>query len=395
MNKKPLSPRFTRSFAGRSVMPLSPTQQKFLEDVERKLRAGDFRLTNEACPCQLAKANDDDISIAQIDRYGLALNSVLCSVCGTVRIDPYLDEQSLSDFYAHFYQQMYGRNTNLPHLFSYQRIHYGQRIAECYQYRLFNDSAVLEIGCGTGSALLPFADRGCFVAGCDFSDELVKHGTSQGVKNLWTGTLDEAPPDAARRYDLIYLFHVLEHVSEPAALLSQLRSKLTLEGRILAVVPDLFRIDSHRNPAGDALKFLHIAHKYNYSTAGLTCIAQQARLSACQISPPPREYPATEDARDLSEMWMEFIPAPAAAGKLAPGVGDEKLRYLLATEQLFQAGQCPAQIAIAHRATPSVPATASPPPKINNRQRRPRWYDRLPLVRSVRRVFGLGKKRAA
>jgi SAM-dependent methyltransferase len=252
---------------------------------------------------------------------------------------------------------------------------------------------VLEIGCGTGSALLAFADRGCTTSGCDFSNELVTYGTNQGVKNLWTGTMDDAPLTAARPYDLIYLFHVLEHVSEPAALLSQLRSKLTPEGRILAVVPDLFRIDRHRNPAGDALKFLHIAHKFNYSTAGLTSIAQQSRLSARQISPPPREYAAHEDARDLSEMWMEFSPAFEVASNAGQSAGVENLSYLLATEQLFQTGQCPAQLAIASRARP--PASALPAPTTTKRQRLPRWYDRLPMVRTARRWFGGDRKKAA
>jgi 2-polyprenyl-3-methyl-5-hydroxy-6-metoxy-1,4-benzoquinol methylase len=387
-----LSPRFARTGDAPPAMPLSSKQRQYLEQVRRKLSSGEFKRMKVACPCRTAALNND-VCIAQIDRYGLALDSLLCRDCGTVRIDPYLDETSLSDFYAHYYQDLYARNSNLPHLFSYQRMHYGQRIAEFYQSYLTNDSAVLEIGCGTGSALLAFADRGCFVAGCDFSDELVKYGTDQGVKNLWTGTLDDAPPPAARHYDLIYLFHVLEHVSEPAALLSQLRSKLTPEGRILSAVPDLFRIDRHRNPAGDALKFLHIAHSFNYSVAGLASIAQQAHLSASRVSPPPREYGPDEDARDLSEMWMEFAPASEINRVPAASAGDENLRYLLATEELFQAGQCPAQLTMASRET--TPAPAAPQPMASAPQRQTRWYQRLPIVRSVRKALGLGKKRAA
>jgi SAM-dependent methyltransferase len=227
-----------------------------------------------------------------------------------------------------------------------------------------------------------FADRGCFVAGCDFSSELVNYGTNQGVKNLWTGTIDDAPPVAHRQYDLIYLFHVLEHVSRPAELLSQLRSKLAPDGRILAVVPDLFQIDHHRNPAGNALIFLHIAHKFNYSTAGLSFIAKQAGLSARQISPPPREYAAHEDARDLSEMWVEFTPSTAALCHPTARVGEERLRQLLATEQMFLTGDCPAQEVIVARTTKSS-AEPCPAPRTSG-SRRDRWYDRVPLVRAAR-----------
>jgi SAM-dependent methyltransferase len=389
---KLLSPRFARTSDVSSAMPLSPKQRQYLDQVHRKLESGEFKRSKVECPCQTV-SSDNDVCIAQIDRYGLALDSVLCCSCGTVRIDPYLDEASLSDFYSNYYQDLYARNKNLPHLFQYQRIHYGQRIAECFQNQLTSDSAVLEIGCGTGSALMTFADRGCFVAGCDFSGELVNYGISQGVKNVWTGTFDNAPPVAKRQYDLIYLFHVLEHVAQPALLLSQLQSTLTPNGRILAVVPDLYGIHCHRNPAGDALIFLHIAHKFNYSEDGLACVAQQSQLSARRILPPPREYAAHEDARDLSEMWVEFTPGTAADYRPITRVGEKRLRQLLATEQMFLAGQCPAQKVIAVR-TKKSPGGSHPPIRAAENQR-PRWYDRVPLVRTAWHYLRNKKKRAA
>jgi SAM-dependent methyltransferase len=371
-------------------MPLSPKQQQLVADVKRKLETGEFRLINQQCPC-LAGDADDDVCIAEIDRYGLPINSILCLACGQARADPYLNEESLGDFYAHYYQDLYARNVNLPHLFSYQRMHYGERIAACYDSLLNKDSSVLEIGCGTGSSLLAFSKRECFTAGCDFSGELVRYGTKQGIQNLWTGTIEDAPVFAAREYDLIYLFHVLEHVSQPVELLAQLRSKLTEGGRILAVVPDLSRIDVHRNPAGDALKFLHIAHKFKFSVIGLGYVAQQAGVSATRVTPPAREYGPTENARDLSEMWIEFRPDARHCEHTARA-GEEVLRYLLATEQRFLAGECPAQLAIANgRAI----ATTSARRALGKRSERVRWYDKWPVIRTARRWLGRTRKKAA
>jgi SAM-dependent methyltransferase len=352
--------------------------------------AGNYRFANSPCCCG---GVGDDVCIAQIDRYGLPLNSVLCLQCGTVRTDPYLDDASLDEFYSRHYQHLYGRNKNLPQLFDYQRVHYGDRIAALYASQLTADSAVLEVGCGTGGATLAFAHRGCFVAGCDFSPELVSYGSSLGIGNLWIGPVDAAPAQADRQYNLVYLFHVLEHVQKPAHLLAQLRDRLTPYGRILAVVPDLFRIDVHRNPAGDALKFLHIAHKYNFSVEGLACMARQARLSAVRIVPPPRDEAALEDSRHLSELWIEFVPSTAAAGGAPLPTGHDALQKLLATERLFLEGRCPAQIEMAAReprvpqARPRKGASPNKPPK--------RWYDKLPLVRAARGYWARRNDRAA
>jgi SAM-dependent methyltransferase len=388
-----LSARMQRSAAGHSVMPLSPTQQQYLGDVERWLQTDEVRWVNEPCPCHTSQACDD-VCVAEIDRYGLALDSVLCLACGTVRLNPYLDEPSLDQFYRHSYQELYGRKNDLPHLFSYQRSHYGERIADLYGSCLTERSAVLEIGCGTGGATVAFRERGCFAAGCDFSSDLVQYGASRGLSQLWTGTIDDAPAAAAgRHYDLIYLFHVLEHVARPAQLLEQLRGRLAPGGRILAVVPDLFRIDVHRNPAGDALKFLHIAHKFNFSEAGLTRMASQASLSARRIEPPQRDEAAVADARHLSELWIEFSPSAETSGHAKSRVGDELLRYLLTTEQLFLARRCPAQRAIADRAAAQPPAAR---PATNTSVSRPqRWYERLPLIGAARQYWRQSGNRAA
>jgi SAM-dependent methyltransferase len=386
-----LSPRFGRVFAGRSIMPLSDRQQMHLKEVRRAVNAGLYRLVVVPCPCGDMAAGD--VQIAEIDRYGLELRSVLCRACGTVRIDPYLDAPSLDDFYANRYQEMYGRSKNLPHLFTYQLSHYGERIAELYA-ELSPHAAVLEVGCGTGGATIAFRQRGCFAAGCDLSDDLINYGISRGLDQMWVGPIDCAPPEiAARRFDLIYLFHVLEHVSQPASLLEQLRGKLAPGGRILAVVPDLFGIAVHRNPAGDCLKFIHIAHKYNFSVDGLACVARQAGLSARRIAPPPRDEAALDDGRHLAELWMEFSPAAVEISVKSPRAGDKALPYLVRTEQLFLAGQCPAQIDIAGRAAPNVKLRHDSEPPTSKSS--PRWYERLAFIASAGRYVKYGKKRSA
>jgi SAM-dependent methyltransferase len=375
LEKALLSSRLARSSAGQPSLSLSETQLQRLAEFRARLDRGDYRLINQSCICGLDVA--DDVCIAQIDRYGLPLTSVLCLACGTVRIDPYLDEPSLSHFYAHLYQELYGRNRNLSGLFAYQGQNYGERIANYYDSGLPPRATVLEVGCGTGGAIAAFDKRGHRIAGCDLSDDLVRYGTSRGVANLWSGTIREAPAFLAQqRFDLIYLFHVLEHVRSPLALLEELRERLAPQGRILVVVPDLGRIDSHRNPAGNVLTFLHVAHTFNFTMAGLQNAAARVGLAASLITPPWRDEQALPNARHLPELWIELSAAPTAANSSSTlgSTGREMLAYLRQTERLYLSGQCPAQRAIAAHSQASRPA---------------KWYERWRLARVARRWLGL------
>lgn len=379
-----LSDRFSRAVAGRSVMPLSEKQQQFLTQLVAALTRRDLTLIPDRCPCQPRQSRD--VAISETDRYGLELTSVLCRACGTVRIDPYFDEQSLNRFYRDFYQDMYGRSRDLAHLFDYQCLHYGERIAALYASGLDADSNVLEVGCGTGGATRAFRDRGCFVAGCDLSQPLIEYGTSRGLSNLWNGTIETAPSSVAhKKYDLIYLFHVLEHVAEPVQTLRDLAAWLKPDGRILAVVPNLAGIDAHRNPAGNALIFLHVAHKYNYTAAGLATVAAQAGCGARRIAVPRHDQPV-QDARDLAELWMEFSPGEHQRPEALPDdSGDRMLRYLLDTEQAFLAGKCSAQLEIAGRRALEGAASKLP---IHRQAKKVAWIDKVPLLGMARKVFG-------
>ena len=90
-----LSNRF--GLGAQDVLPgLQPDQLKYIDEVKSKINK-EFTLVPISCPCQKSGAKND-VVISEIDRYGLPLQSVLCNDCGTVRIDPYLDRDSLSDF---------------------------------------------------------------------------------------------------------------------------------------------------------------------------------------------------------------------------------------------------------------------------------------------------------
>jgi SAM-dependent methyltransferase len=276
--------------------------------------------------------------LAEIDRYGLPLRTVLCMECGTLRADPYLDESALSDFYNHLYQELYDRSSDPAAYFEKQR-HYGRSILAYARSFLTSSDRVLEIGCGAGGAVSVFQEAGFRAMGCDFSAELVKFGTSRGVERLdWGSPLELLQRTAGpERPTFVYMHHVFEHLPEPLEFLDRLRAMLTPASRVLVVVPDIARIHRFAFPGGDARLFLHVAHCFNFSHEGLRRMVRRAGLRLTDMQ--------EREAHGAPELWALFqLLEPEPAGEHEPDAGLQMLRYMRRTERLYRWRLNPAQL---------------------------------------------------
>lgn len=311
---------------------LSVSQQVYFEVLQRMAEQGELWFVHGPCPCD---RNAMDTIISKRDRYGIVVNSVLCHDCGTVRLDPYFDEESLGIFYSDIYQELYGRSQDPIEYLARQRV-YGEKILQNFESTLQSgDARVLEIGCGAGGAIQAFQQKGYEAFGCDYSRELIEFGSSQGIGNLKCGTVEsiELPHSESDKFDLIYLHHVLEHVGQPFVALQTMQRLLKSDGRILIIVPDLFRVEAHRKAPNDCMELFHIAHKWNFTRECFAYLASKLGMYALDVQPiGPRT--AWSDA---TEFWVLFqkqhderrLPLPSRDGGL------HYLKYLREAEQKF------------------------------------------------------------
>jgi SAM-dependent methyltransferase len=247
---------------------------------------------------------------------------VLCSACGTLRIDPYLDDEGLADFYTRYYQQMYARASDRASYFDKQQA-YGRRILDSVKQWLPTGSFVFEIGCGAGGALDVLRNAGYNVGGCDYSRELIEYGCDRGLPLRWGPPIEilkSLPPPS-----LIYMHHVFEHVRDPLAQLLEIRKVLAPQGKILVIVPDVSRISEFPFPAGDLRLFVHIAHRYNFSLEGMRLLAARAGLSVKNLQ--------QRDAHGSPEFWA-LLTEESGASNDDPNAGRNMLAYLRRTERL-------------------------------------------------------------
>src|SRR5262245_1646367 len=100
---------------------------------------------------------------------------------------------------------------------------------------------LLDVGCGNGAVLKSAGAllKGWELHGYDLND---KHRDTvlqlPGVASFTSGSIAKVPH---RQWDLVVLWHTLEHIPEPHGPLAELRDLLAPEGVLLVQVPDIER----------------------------------------------------------------------------------------------------------------------------------------------------------
>jgi SAM-dependent methyltransferase len=97
---------------------------------------------------------------------------------------------------------------------------------------------VLDVGCGSGLFLAGLAKRGVECHGTEFSDETAGRARSLPGLRIHAGPID-ADTYAAGSFDLISIWHVLEHLGDPDELLRYSARWLRPGGTLMLAVPNI------------------------------------------------------------------------------------------------------------------------------------------------------------
>jgi SAM-dependent methyltransferase len=145
-----------------------------------------------------------------------------------------------------------------------------------------DDVWVLDMGCAEGRLLKAFLRYGCLCYG-------VEHPDFPEERFLNPDQITYLKGDAAlqklplNRFDLIFLWHVLEHVQEPMALMSRLRALLSEDGLLVMAVPNF----AGREACAFKENWFHLDvpwHRFHFSKPSLRCLATDAGLRVARNS---------------------------------------------------------------------------------------------------------------
>jgi SAM-dependent methyltransferase len=156
-----------------------------------------------------------------------------------MRLSPWPPPDELRRFYppAYWHSGAPDRTSQLEETYRRMVLHDHVRFA----LRAFRDSGVegpvLDVGCGGGLFLRLLAERGYPVVGLDFSLEAASLAWEHHRVPVICGSLASAPlPDASCA--AVTMYHVLEHLYDPASYLDAARRLLKPQGRLIVQVPN-------------------------------------------------------------------------------------------------------------------------------------------------------------
>lgn len=279
--------------------------------VERFLSSG-YTETPNPCLC----GSTEDRLIARRDRFGIPLDTRLCTGCGLMRSDPYMDDASIARFYAEVYRDINTRGwmeLSASESFESQRWAGRQIIEWLDRSDSVAREGVFEIGCGGGGILQSFAERGSRVIGCDFDDRYLEEGRRAGL-DLRTGSTETL--ENAGQADLVILSHVLEHFRDPVSMLESIPPLLKPDGLLYVEVPGVL---DFRGMYRVLDSFLVNAHVWHFSLATLDYTMALAGFSRVR---------GDEFVRAL------YRPSPSVVARPESAAADAVLEYIERTERL-------------------------------------------------------------
>ncbi len=263
----------------KSVISLNSVQKQALSEFNIDLNKPENFIEESNCPlCN----SHSSTCIANKDRYGIELFTVICKSCGLLYSKKHLNEWATSAFYTKYYRSIYTSSLSAEDSFFQAQINHGEQIyrwLESHDIKLTAPLNVLEIGCGAGGILVPFKLAGHNTIGIDYGDTYLQYGRNQGLTLIHGGieNLLNLP-----KFDIVILSHVIEHFNNLSHELDLIKSICNHKGIIYIEVPGIRSI--RQNYSGNFLLYLQNAHNYHFTKKTLCHLLSLHSLNPVHVT---------------------------------------------------------------------------------------------------------------
>jgi 2-polyprenyl-3-methyl-5-hydroxy-6-metoxy-1,4-benzoquinol methylase len=168
-----------------------------------------------------------------------------CNVCGLGFLDPRPDPDDLIRLYqGDYFQSHYDRGFKADSPEMQRRLS-----QETHRIRFFRRckrrGRLLDIGCGMGYFLLACRKKGYAVEGMDISADSAAYVRKELGIPVSVGTLDTVDYPAAS-FDIVTMWHFLEHAQDPVAYIEKARRWLKPDGILVVDVPNYEGTDARK-----------------------------------------------------------------------------------------------------------------------------------------------------
>jgi SAM-dependent methyltransferase len=155
-----------------------------------------------------------------------------CPACGLVLLHPVPDETALRAYYNDAYQ------VNFDSYFKGVRRRSGTILEELSK-QFPNRGRLLEVGCSYGGFMAEARRDGWDVTGIELSETAARYAREQLGLRVLSGSVHDNLQQLGGGYQVVALFHVIEHVPNPVQLLEMCRRLIKPRGLLALKTPNV------------------------------------------------------------------------------------------------------------------------------------------------------------
>jgi len=227
-------------------------------------------------PCNLCGSTDVEV-LGTRDRDGHPLRTTICRMCGLVWSNPRPGEDDVRRYYSSEYRLDY-KGQSTPSMRHVARSARGalNRYRSLAPY-MKSGARILDAGAGGGEVVYVLRSLGFDAAGLEPDQQYARHAREVLGVPVATGFIQDAAFPAAS-FDVVTMYHALEHVEDPSSILSRLRGWMVDSGVLLVEVPNVEAVciaPSHR---------FHFAHFYNFNRSVLEALGRKAGFETVETT---------------------------------------------------------------------------------------------------------------
>jgi SAM-dependent methyltransferase len=205
----------------------------------------------ENTDCPVCGAAESTEMMLTPDRFELAAGEqftlVACQKCQFIYLNPRPASEAIGHYYeSSQYQPFLSKQQKVSvwdRVYLLARTYMLQKKRHCIE-RLKAPGRLLDVGCGTGEFLKQMQDHGWQVAGFEKDESAASFGRDRYALDIKNGDLLDAAIDS-HSFDVITLWHVLEHLYHPKATLAKMSNILKDDGILLIAVPNITSYDAN------------------------------------------------------------------------------------------------------------------------------------------------------
>jgi len=226
-----------------------------------------------------------------------------CKSCSLVFVHPHPPHVELESHYDDGYYEEWIRKQKVSRLRMWQK-----RLKKVSKYK--SSGYLLDVGCGEGAFLSLAQKNGWQVSGTELSAFAARYAADKLNTDIFCGDLLSAGLKE-HFFDVVTMWHVLEHVDDPKKYLAEIYRILKPDGLFVVAVPNvnnlIFQI-AYRMMKRQRFKLFTKGekeiHLYHFSPVTLRRYLEETGFSCLRLAP---DYGIIEPAKKIVN-WISVIP---------------------------------------------------------------------------------------